>query len=110
MLEETIMKKSTSICLAWQIHYSIRAYKDNNTFEFNHNALEIIRYIFTAVVLRQHFKIPVKTAKINNVKVIQNNHSIILEKVVQDLDKSELVEIYTYDHNYEKLNKMFITS
>ena len=98
------MNRETADNLALDIHLNILRYKDNNTFEFNHNALDIIRYIFTVVILRQHFKIPTKTIKINNVKVIQNNPSVILESIVQDLDKSELVKNYTYRHTCEKLN------
>ena len=63
------MKRKTANHLAFSIHYNILKYKDNNTFEFNHNTLEIIRYIFTGVILRQHFKITTQTIKINNAKV-----------------------------------------
>lgn len=108
MLEETIMKKSTSICLAWQIHYSIRAYKDNNTLEFNYNTLEIIKYIFTTVVLRKHFKHQVKTKKINNKKVIQNNPSTILDLLANNLEKSGLVEKYTCSDTFPNIAKIVL--
>jgi hypothetical protein len=108
MLEETIMKKSTSICLAWKIHYSIRAYKDNNTLEFNYNTLEIIKYIFTTVVLRKHFKHQVKTKKINNKKVIQNNPSTILDLLANNLEKSGLVEKYTCSDTFPNIAKIVL--
>ena len=103
------MKRETADHLAFSIHYNILKYKDNNTFEFNHNTLEIIRYIFTVVVLRKHFKLQVKTENINNVKVIKNNPSVILELVAQDLDKSKLVEMYTYKNSFHKLSKIILT-
>ena len=108
MLEETIMKKSTSICLAWKIHYSIRAYKDNSTLEFNYNTLEIIKYIFTTVVLRKHFKHQVKTKKINNKKVIQNNPSTILDLLANNLEKSGLVEKYTCSDTFPNIAKIVL--
>ncbi len=94
------MKRETADSLAFSIHYNILKYKDNNTFEFNHNTLEIIKYIFTVVVLRDHFKLPVKTVKINNVKVIQSQPSPILDIIIHNLGYYEFVKKYTETNSY----------
>ena len=96
------MKKSTSIRLAWKIHYSIRAYKDNSTLEFNYNTLEIIKYIFNNLDENNNF--------FGSYSEIMEQFSIskpTLIKLFKDLaDKNILIKIShkTYQFDEKSLN------
>ena len=78
--------------IAKQIYNACMAHKRNNGIEFSHN-INVIKYIASAIIVRNHFKTRFNTLKYNNVKVPQDQYHYSVNLFISEMDTKEYIKL-----------------